>query len=149
MDRGARPSSRPLISERVFVARKSSAARIAVVAAIVLGIPAVAWPRVLVWGVLPAVLALAVLAVSVRSMIRHRGPTQVLLGLPAVSLSFLSLWTLKRMFVDGAWATYFPYVGIALATPFAMVQSHLARSSRSLPPDDAPLVPPGGTPASG
>jgi hypothetical protein len=118
---------------RVFVARKSSAARIALAGAIVLGIPAVAWPRILAWGILPAVLALAVLAVSVRSMIRHRGPAQTLLGLPAVSLSLLSLWTLKRMFFDGAWATYFPYVGIALAMPFAMVQSHLARSSKSPP----------------
>ena len=130
-----------LYFRRAFVARKSSAARIAVITAIVLGIPAVAWPGVLVWGVLPAVLALAVLAISVRSMIRHRGAIQVLLGLPAISLSFLSLWALKRMFFDGAWATYFPYVGIALAMPFAIVQSHLARSSTSPPPDDVPLAP--------
>jgi hypothetical protein len=125
------------------VAHKSSAARISVIAALVLGIPAVAWPRVLVWAVLPAVLALAVLAVSVRSMIRHRGPTQALLGLPAVSLSILSLWTLKRMLVDGAWATYFPYVGIALAMSFAIVQSQLARSSRSPVRDDVPIPAPG------
>lgn len=87
-----------------------------------------ALPTVFVWGILPAGIGVAVIAVSVYSIVRRGGAAQVLLGMPAILLSAGSLWTLKRMFLDGAWPTYLPYLAIALAAPVAMIQSYLART---------------------
>lgn len=85
-------------------------------------------PPVIVWGVLPAIAGLAVLAVSVLSTVQRPSATQMFLGIWTIALSVASLWALKRMFLDGAGATFLPYLAIALAVPAAVVQSYLARA---------------------
>jgi hypothetical protein len=82
---------------------------------------------VVVWLVLPPVAALFVVAVSIHSIRRDLRVTQVLLGLPAMALSAISLWTLTRMFVVRAWPTYLPYYAIAFAGSIAAIQASLAR----------------------
>jgi hypothetical protein len=81
---------------------------------------------VVVWLVLPPVAALFVVAVSIHSIRRDLRVTQVLLGLLAMALSAISLWTLTRMFVR-AWPTYLPYYAIAFAGSIAAIQASLAR----------------------
>ena len=86
---------------------------------------------VLVFGVLPAALALIVLIMSVRSVIRAFGVVQVLLAIPTLYLTITSLWVLKRVFFDKAWATFYPYFAIALALPLVLMQWYVARRRQS------------------
>lgn len=104
--------------------------RVVGIAVAVLVAPAVisVLPGVLVLGVLPAMIGLALLGLSIQAIVRQRSATQMLLGTLAISLSAMSLWTLKRVFLDGAWATYLPYYAIAAALPFVLIQSYLARA---------------------
>jgi hypothetical protein len=85
-------------------------------------------PWILVVGILPAIVGVALVAVSLQAVVRQLSAAQDFLGTLTISLSLVSLWTLKRMFLDGAWATYLPYYAIAAAIPFVMVQSWLARA---------------------
>jgi len=82
---------------------------------------------VFVFGVVPAALALILLIISVRSVIRAFGVVQVLLVIPTLYLTVTSLWVLKRMFFDNAWATFYPYFAIALALPLVLTQWYFAR----------------------
>jgi hypothetical protein len=81
----------------------------------------------MVLGVLPAIVGVALVAASLHAMVRQSSAAQVFLGTLTISLSVVSLWTLKRVFLDGAWATYLPYYAIAVAIPFVIIQSYLAR----------------------
>jgi hypothetical protein len=99
---------------------------------------------VVVFGIIPAVTALTVLIVSVYSVLRAFGVLQVVLGIPTVYLTLMSLLVLKRMFFDRAWPTYWPYLAISLAVPLALTQWYLARrrdssrravSTTQLPPE--------------
>ena len=104
--------------------------RIGGIAVALLVAPAVAGmlPTVLIWGVAPAIIGLALLCLSVRSIVLRFSAAQVALGVPTISLLAVSLWILKRVFVDGAWPTYLPYYGIAVAVPLVLVQMRLARA---------------------
>jgi hypothetical protein len=83
-----------------------------------------------VWffGILPVVIGLGVPVVSLRAMRRKLSVAQVLLTIVNVSLCAVSLWTLIRMFLDGAGATYLPHYALALTIPLAVLQWHLARA---------------------
>ena len=49
-----------------------------------------------VFGIIPAVLALTLLIISVYSVVRAFGVLQILLGIPTVYLTVMSLFVLKR-----------------------------------------------------
>jgi hypothetical protein len=102
--------------------------RIAGIATAILVAPAAIsmWPRIVALGVLPAVLGIVLVALSLRAVTRQPSAAQIVLAALSISLSVISLWTLKRIFLDGAWPTYLPYYGFAVAIPFVMVQSYLA-----------------------
>jgi hypothetical protein len=104
--------------------------RIAGIALAILVVPALVstLPRVLTLGVLPATIGAALMALSFRAIVRQFSAAQVLLGTLPIALSALSLWSLKRMFLDGAGGTYLPYYAIAVAVPFVLVQSYLAHA---------------------
>jgi hypothetical protein len=85
-------------------------------------------PKILILGVLPAIIGAALAAVSIHAIVRHLSVAQVLLGTLPIALSAVSLWSMKRIFLDGAWPTYLPYYAIAAAVPFVLVQSYLARA---------------------
>jgi hypothetical protein len=104
--------------------------RIAGIGAALLLAPAIVsvFPGIVFSGVLPAITGLTVAGVSVHAIVTRFGIAQILLGIFTISLSIVSLWTLKRMFIDGTFATYLPYYGIAAAIPFAVIQRYLARS---------------------
>jgi hypothetical protein len=82
---------------------------------------------VVVWLVFAPVVALTAAAVSIYSIRRDFRVTQVLLGLPAMALSAVSLLVLKRMFVDRAGAIYLPYYATAASGAIAAIQASLAR----------------------
>ena len=104
--------------------------RIAGIALAILVAPALVsmLPRVLILGVLPAIIGAALIAVSLHAAVRHLSAAQVLLGTLPIALSAVSLWSLKRMFLDGGAGTYLPYYALAVAVPFVLVQSYLARA---------------------
>jgi hypothetical protein len=82
---------------------------------------------VLLFGILPAVVALAVIVIAVQSIIRAFSAVQLAIGLPAVASATWSLWVLKRIVIDGAWATYLPHLTIIATIPLAAIQWTLAR----------------------
>jgi hypothetical protein len=88
-------------------------------------------PVVLVWVVVPAIVGIALFGISVRSIVLDSSAAQVALGTLAISLIAISLWTLKRIVSHGAWPTYLPYYGIAVAMPLVVIQVHLARAKGS------------------
>ena len=79
------------------------------------------------WGIVPTVVALCVIVVSTRSIVRGFGAAQVLLGVPTILLSIVSIWTLERIFIERGWPTYLPHLAIASTIPIAAIQSYLAR----------------------
>ena len=87
-------------------------------------------PFVLVFGALPATMALALASTSLQLLVRNLSASQVCLGVLALALSVVSVWTLKRMFLDGSGATYLPYWTIAVTIPIVIVQSLLARAAK-------------------
>jgi hypothetical protein len=101
-------------------------AQVVVLVALILLPVSVQGVGIIFLGILPTATAIGVIGISGRSIARSLGVTQVLLGIVALSLSLLSLWVLKRMFIDRAGATYFPYIAIALTIPIAAIQAYLA-----------------------
>ena len=69
--------------------------------------------ELIVWGVLPTVVAVAAIALSVRSATRHFGAVQLALSVAVLALSLFALLVLKRIFIDGAWPTAVPHLAIA------------------------------------
>jgi hypothetical protein len=88
---------------------------------------------VVLWGIVPSVVATGVIFVSVRSIGRGFGITQFLLGIPTIAVSVAALWILKRMFIDRAWPTYLPYYAIGATIPIVSIQAFLARAQRNRP----------------
>ena len=76
-----------------------------------------------------AVAAVALVVVSVRATVRDAGALQYLLAIVVVTVSLVSLWSVKRMVVDGAFATYLPFWGVLVITPVAILQ-HVLSSHR-------------------
>jgi uncharacterized membrane protein YkvA (DUF1232 family) len=82
----------------------------------------------------PTVMAVVVLIVSVRSVVRVFGVVQVLLGIPTLYLTLTSLLVLKAMLFDRAWATYYPIgdVGLARRTVADVVPVVRERTDRTM-----------------
>ena len=78
--------------------------------------------ELIVWGVLPAVVAVAAIALSVRSATRHFGAVQLALSVAVVGLTLFALLVLKRIFIDSAWPTALPHLAIAFACCLAGLQ---------------------------
>ena len=70
---------------------------------------------------LPAIAAAAIAIASVNSAVRGPSRAPVLLAIPIVFLSAIALLSLWAMF-NGAWATYLPYLAIALALVLLLAQ---------------------------
>ena len=82
-----------------------------------------------VFGILPAIVAIAVIGVSARSIVRNFSVPQLALGMPTIGLSVIALWGLQYMFVHRG-ATYLPYIVIAFTIPLATIQQYVARDRR-------------------
>ena len=82
--------------------------------------------ELIVWGVLPAVVAVAAIALSARSATRHSGAVQLALSGAVLALSLFALLVLKRIFIDGAWPTAVPHLAIAASCCLAGVQRWVA-----------------------
>ena len=81
-------------------------------------------------GLVPAIVALAAVALSVHSMGRAPSAVQGSLAFTTLLLNVPSLWIMKRIFIDGAWPTALPHLVIAVTLVVAVVQWRLAvRSS--------------------
>lgn len=91
----------------------------------------------LLFGILPALVALGIVVIAVQSMIRAFSAAQLALGVPAVLIATWSLWVLKNIFVDAAWPTYLPHLTILATIPLAAIQWNLAR--RRTPVGDTAL----------
>ncbi len=81
----------------------------------------------LVYIVVPALVAAAEIGVSIRSIVRRFTAAQVLLGAAAIFLLVVAVWSLMIMAIDDGWPTYLPFYAIAFATPIVALQSFLAR----------------------
>jgi hypothetical protein len=86
---------------------------------------------IILFGVLPGMVALGVIMVSVRSIVRAVSVAQLILGLPTITVAVWSLLILERIFLDAAWPTYLPHIAIAAISPLAAIQWHLARGKGS------------------
>jgi hypothetical protein len=76
----------------------------------------------LVFGIVPAVVALVVVGAAIHSMTRRFIVAQIIMGTSAIVLSVTALLTLKRMFVDHAWPTYLPYYAIGVGLVIVAIQ---------------------------
>jgi len=83
---------------------------------------------VVLWGIVPGIVATGVIFVAVRSIGRGFGVTQFLLGIPTIVVSIAALWFLKRIFLDRAWPSYLPYYAIGATIPVVCIQAFLARA---------------------
>ena len=81
----------------------------------------------LLFGILPAIVALGVIALSIQTMLRAFGWVQLVLAVPAVLIATLSLWVLKNIFVDNSWPTFIPHVAITATIPLLLIQLYLTR----------------------
>ena len=80
-----------------------------------------------IWGILPAVVALGAIVLSIYSAIRNISAAQLVLGVPVLVVSGFSLVVLKRIFIDGAWPTYLPHLAIGASCLLVGVQVWLGR----------------------
>lgn len=69
--------------------------------------------------------ALALIAASLRAMVRDLRLAQVLLATFVILVSSMALWTVKRMVLDGAMGTYLAHYLLLAAIPLATVQQFL------------------------
>lgn len=83
------------------------------------------------FGIVPAVVALGVIVVSIRSMVRAFSLVQLTVGIPAILVAAWSLFVLERIFLDNAWPTFLPHILIPLTVPLAAFQWRLARRTDS------------------
>lgn len=79
------------------------------------------------WGVIPAAIAVATIAASLRLAAKHRGAFHGALASLVIALSGFSLAVLKRILVDGAWPTFLPHLAISGACILVGIQLLLAR----------------------
>lgn len=75
----------------------------------------------LLFGILPTLAALTVIAISIMSLARAPSIIQVLLCIPALAFTTWALFVLLRMLM-GAWPTYLPYIALGIGTPLAGIQ---------------------------
>lgn len=75
----------------------------------------------LLYGILPTLAALAVIAISVISLWRAPGIIQVLLCIPALAFTTWALFVLLQMLM-GAWPTYLPYIALGIGVPLTGIQ---------------------------
>jgi len=86
---------------------------------------------IVLWGVLPAMLAVLSIMASIHSFCRDVSIAQACLVLPVVAGMGLSLWAFYDMFIEGAWPTYIPHIAIGILTPVALGQVFVARRRSS------------------
>jgi len=79
--------------------------------------------------ILPAVLAVAGIVTATYLIIRTHHAVQIVLGAPVIFVSALSLWVLKNMY-NGAWPTFLPHLAIGGVCLVVTVQLIVARHSR-------------------
>lgn len=84
---------------------------------------------VTLFGIIPALAALAVIVISIRSIVYGFSVLQLVLGIPAILIASLSVMILERIFLDNAWPTFLPHILIPLTVPLAAFQWRLARRS--------------------
>jgi hypothetical protein len=92
--------------------------------------------RAFFYPITPALAALALVVVSVRATVRNPGTVQYLLAIVVIAVSLVSLWSVKRMVVDGALGTYLPYWGVPAIAPVAILQ-HALSAHRHMRPRKA------------
>jgi hypothetical protein len=83
--------------------------------------------EIVLWGVVPAVVAVCCIATSLVCTVRRPSGVQALLSLLSITFGGLSLYVLKEIFLDGAWPTFLPHVGIGASVVVAVVQVMLHR----------------------
>lgn len=78
--------------------------------------------ELIVWGIIPAVLASLAITVSICCVIRRLAASQILFFIPIVAGMGWSLLMLYEIFVGGAWPTYVPHIVIGLLLPVVIGQ---------------------------
>jgi hypothetical protein len=90
------------------------------------------------WGVVPAAVAICSVAASIICTARRPSAAQVLLSLVAIAFAGASLYVLKVIFLDGAWPTFLPHIGVGVAAAVATMQVVLDRRQVRGTKDTAP-----------
>jgi hypothetical protein len=81
----------------------------------------------LLWGLLPAILAIAAVFTSVLIAVRARRAFHSLSAIIVVLLDAMALWMLFAMFVMGGWPTYLPHIFIGATVFLAAIQGFFWR----------------------
>lgn len=79
----------------------------------------------LIWGLLPAIVAMASVIASALMAVKARRVPHTALSVMVVVLDALALWNLFAIFVLGGWPTFLPHVFIGLAALVVLVQTIL------------------------
>ena len=91
----------------------------------------------LLWGVIPAVIALVSAVLSIRCAVQRRNGAQIFGATVVILFTGYSLWLLKKIFVDDYWPVYIPHFLIAVASVIAVIQVRSV-TSRKKEPNQAP-----------
>jgi hypothetical protein len=87
----------------------------------------------LLWGVIPAAVALVSAVLSVRCAARSRTSAQMFGAAVVILFTGYSLWLLKKIFVDGYWPVYLPHFLIAAAAIITVIQVRSVKSQKKEP----------------
>ena len=79
----------------------------------------------LVWGLFPAIVAVASVIASALMAVKARRVSHSVFSVIVVVLDALALWMLFAIFVLGGWPTYLPHVFIGATVCLVLVQSFL------------------------
>lgn len=85
----------------------------------------------ILWGIVPAGVALSAVVVSVKSALRHPRLIQSVLTVVALAGAAWALWVLKRIVMEGAWPTILAHLAIVVVAIVARTQAWLAHRHSS------------------
>ncbi len=77
---------------------------------------------ILVFGIIPTIVALLCIGFSIASAAKQRTPLQIGAACLVVLLVAESEWALKQMLFNGAFALYLPFVFVAVSAVIAALQ---------------------------
>ena len=83
--------------------------------------------ELLIWALIPAVIALSLIALATWIVATKRTLPLIGLGVSTAALSGWALWMLYRTVVLKSWPTALPHLAIGLATMLAAAQLWFAR----------------------
>ena len=84
----------------------------------------------LLWGIFPALVGLAAVALSLGIAFRRRHALHIFAAATVLIAVLWSFIVLYRIFILGAWPTYLPHIVIGTAFVIAAIQTLLFRPKR-------------------